>query len=202
MSISMDTKTRTYDMTARGEAASLTRDAIVSAVIECVTEQRSLGITLAAVAERAGVTVKTVLRHFGNRDAMIDAAWAQVHDEVVAERAATRGDLPAALTILIAHYERRGDMMIGLLAEEDVEARARDVCESGRATHRTWVESVFAERLPNGRRHRDRLVDTLVVATDMYSWKLLRRDRGLSADEVQDRMMLMCNGILREGSPP
>lgn len=199
MSISMDIKSRSYDMTARGEAAALTRDTIIAAVIDCVTEQRSLGITLAAVAERAGVTVKTLQRHFGSRDALIDAAWARVYDDVVAERTTTPGDVVSALTTLIAHYERRGDMMLGLLAEEDDEPRARDACNSGRAAHRHWVATVFGDQLPRGRKERARLLDALVVMTDLYCWKLLRRDRGLSVDEVHERMLFMCNAILREG---
>ena len=48
--------------------------------------ERSFAITLPAVAERADVTVKTVLRHFGNRDALIEAAWSRAYQDVVAER--------------------------------------------------------------------------------------------------------------------
>jgi len=202
MSIKMDTKKRTYEMRARGYAVSATRDAIVAAVIDCVAEQRSLSITLAAVAERAGVTVKTVLRHFGSRDAMIDAAWTRVYDDVVAERTTTPGDLPAALKSLISHYELRGDMMLGLLAEEDDEPRAHDVCDFGRAVHRKWVDDVFSKQLPRGLAVRSRLIDSLVVVSDVYCWKLLRRDRGLSVDDVHDRMLFMCNAILFEGSTP
>jgi hypothetical protein len=36
----------------------------------------------------------------------------------------------------------------------------------------------------------------LVVATDVYTWKLLRRDRGLSVEDVRDRMMLISNAVL------
>ena len=53
------------------------------------------------------------------------------------------------------------------------------------------METVFADRLPESTSARSRLVDVLVVATDVYAWKLLRLDRGLSVDDVHDRMMLM-----------
>jgi hypothetical protein len=36
----------------------------------------------------------------------------------------------------------------------------------------------------------------LVVATDVYTWKLLRRDRGLSVEEVGDRMLLISSAVL------
>jgi hypothetical protein len=35
-----------------------------------------------------------------------------------------------------------------------------------------------------------------VVATDVYTWKLLRHDRGLSVGEVADRMLLMTEALL------
>jgi len=50
--------------------------------------------------------------------------------------------------------------------------------------------------LPAEAVERSRLIDALVVATDVYAWKLLRRDRGLSVDEVRDRMLLMTSALL------
>ena len=65
------------------------------------------------------MTVKTVLRHFGSRDGLIEAAWSQAYDEVMAERVPPPGDPDAALRVLIAHYERRGEMVLAMLAEEN-----------------------------------------------------------------------------------
>src|SRR5262249_10174077 len=94
------------------------------------------------------------------------------------------------------HYEHRGDMVLGLLAEEDTDDRARLMCDDGRGLHRRWVEEVFGAVLPTEPVERSRLLDALVVATDVYTWKLLRRDRGLTVDEVRDRMLLMTGGVL------
>jgi AcrR family transcriptional regulator len=196
MYIAMDMKTRKYDMGARQEAKSATRDAIISAAIDTFMAERSFAITLAAVAERAGVTVKTVLRHFGSREALIDTAWSQLYDEVAVERTPPPGDPEAALDVLIAHYKRRGDMVLTTLASEDVDARARRMNDRGRLGHRAWVEEVFGARLPTQQTDRSRLIDVLVVATDVYSWKLLRIDRGLSVADVRDRMLLMTQAIL------
>jgi hypothetical protein len=46
------------------------------------------------------------------------------------------------------------------------------------------------------------LVDVLVVATDVYAWKLLRLDRGLSVDDVTDRMLLMTEAVLAQARTP
>jgi AcrR family transcriptional regulator len=198
MYIAMDMKPRKYDMSARQQAKDATRDAIIRAAIDCFMAERSFTVTLPAVAERAEVTVKTVLRHFGSRDALIDAAWSQAYDEVEAERRIAPGDPIAALNVLIEHYERRGLMVLAMLSEEN-EPRALQMTNAGKLGHREWVEDVFAAQLPQSGEARSRMVDVLVVATDVYAWKLLRVDRGLSVEEVHDRMALMTAAMLNEG---
>jgi AcrR family transcriptional regulator len=195
MYIAVDMKKRTYDMGTRQQAKDSTRDAIVRATIDAFMAERSFAITLPTIAERAKVTVKTVLRHFGSREAVIEAAWAQAYDEVMAERTPPPGDLEGALKVLIAHYELRGSIGLVMLADEN-DPRAVRMNSAGRLAHREWVEEVCADRLPEQAAARTRLVDVLVVATDLYAWKLLRIDRGLSVDNVQDRMLLMTEALL------
>ena len=196
MYIAMDMKSRKYDMGARQQAKTATRDAITKAAVDTFMAERSLAITLPAVAKRADVTVKTVLRHFGSRDALVDAAWSQACEDVMAERTPPSDDLDAALKVLIAHYERMGDVVLVMLAEDENDPRARRMNTAGRRAHRAWVEEVFGARLPEESAARSRLIDVLVVATDVYSWKLLRLDRRLSVDDVHDRMRLMSEAIL------
>jgi AcrR family transcriptional regulator len=194
-------KTRSYEMRARQEAKTATHEAIIAAAVTAIMAERSFAITLRTVAERAGVTVKTVQRHFATREALIDAAITSAYPEVIAEREAPQGDPQAALTVLVEHYEQRGDVVLGVLAEEDDDPRARRMCDTGRISHRGWIERVFGDDLPDQPSSRSRLVDALVVATDVYSWKLLRRDRGLSADEVVDRMLLMTGALTATVDP-
>jgi len=196
MYIAVDMKSRTYDMRTRQLAKDATRDAIVDAAIDTFEAERTFAIALAAVAERANVTVKTVLRHFGNRDALIDTAWQRLFDDIRAEREPPPDDPAAALDVLIEHYERRGTMVLTTLAQEDKDPRAQRMNSTGRLGHRRWVEQVFDARLPEQPAERSRLIDVLVVATDVYTWKLLRQDRGLSKVDVSDRMLLMTEALL------
>ncbi len=195
MYIAMDMKSRKYDMGARQQAKTATRGAIIEAAINAFMAERSFAITLPAVAQGADVTVKTVLRHFGSREALIDAAWSEAFDVVMAERKPPPDDPDAALHVLIAHYERRGDMVLAMLADEN-DPRAARMNSAGRLAHREWVEEVFADRLPDRTAERTRLIDVLVVATDVYAWKLLRLDREMSVDDVHDRMLLMTDAVL------
>jgi AcrR family transcriptional regulator len=201
MYLMMDMKPRSYDMGTRQQAKTATRDVIIRAAIDTFMAERSFAITLPSVAERAQVTVKTVLRHFGSRDSLIDAAWAQAYDEVMAERIAPQGNPEAALEVLIAHYERRGEVALAMLAD-DIDPRAARMNNAGRLAHREWVEQVFTDRLPATVVERARLVDVLVVATDVYAWKLLRLDRGLPVHDVADRMLLMTEALLAGARAP
>ncbi len=82
-----------------------------------------------------------------------------------------------------------------MLARERTDARAAAVTTGGKRLHRSWVETVFADRLPDGD-EREALVDLLVVATDVYAWKLLHLDRALPAEVVVARMRTMTDAVL------
>ncbi len=191
--------TRPYEMRARADAKAQTRARILLAVRELAEETLNLDPTLDAVAARAGVSVQTVLRHFGTRDGLFDAALEAATESMVDERAVPVGDVPGAVQAIVDHYELRGDFVIRLLAREEDDPRMAQVTARGRVTHREWVDTVFAPKLPPASTERDALVDLLVVATDVYTWKLLRRDRGLSRADAEGRMQRLIGAILSGG---
>ena len=65
---------RSYRMRARADAAEQTRLRIIGAAIELGFEKPVAAITLPVIAERASVSVQTVLRQFGSREALIEEA--------------------------------------------------------------------------------------------------------------------------------
>src|SRR5436309_15597355 len=89
--------TRSYTMRARAESTTRTRERILDAVIALSEERLSVEIILADVAERAGVTVQTVLRHFGSRQGVFEQAQARRVAQVRAERAVPVGDAASAV---------------------------------------------------------------------------------------------------------
>ena len=186
---------RTYTMTARAEAAERTRAEILDAAVHLATTRLLADISLSDIAAGAGVSVQTVLRRFGSRAGLIDAATAHAAREVVEERQAPVGDAAAAVEVVVAHYELRGDGVVLLLAQETIDPQVRRITDNGRRVHREWVEAVFAPYLPPPPVAREALVDLLVVATDVYTWKLLRRDRGLDRTATQQRMHQMVSAL-------
>jgi hypothetical protein len=67
--------------------------------------------------------------------------------------------------------------------------------------HRTWVTDVFAPFAGP----RDPLIDLLVVATDVYTWKLLRLDRRHSRARTEQLIHRMVTSLLegarQQGEP-
>jgi AcrR family transcriptional regulator len=104
--------TRPYSMTARAASAAATGERIIDAVVGLAEEQLLATISLDLVAARAGVTVQTVLRRFGSRAGLIEAATARAQDDVRDERRTPVGDLPAAMTVLVDHYEKSLDLLV------------------------------------------------------------------------------------------
>jgi AcrR family transcriptional regulator len=187
---------RDYDMTLRSTQAAQTRTGILDALVSLVAEVPLVAVTLPRVAERAGVTVQTVLRNFGSREGLFQAGLEDGRAQVVAERTIDPDDLDASLAALVDHYERTGPMTLLLLGQETWEPIAAEVTVGGKALHRDWVERVFAHALARVTAPRDETVDLLVVATDLYAYKLLRLDRGLSRDQTLQRMRRLVSAVL------
>ena len=188
--------TRAYTMTARAEAAERTRVAILDAAIQLATTRLLADISLGDIAAEAGVSVQTVLRRFGSRAGLIDAATAHGGREVIEERQAPVGDIWAAVEVVVAHYERRGDGVALLLAQETTDAQVRRITDNGRRVHREWVETVFAPYLPGTPMAREALADLLAVATDVYTWKQLRRDLGLDRTTTEQRIHRLVSALI------
>jgi AcrR family transcriptional regulator len=173
---------RRYRMTARADAVRHTSERILDAAIEVFWEQPTDRLSLDEVARRAGVTKQTVLRHFGTRSGLLAAAGERTLAAVRTERGGVpTGDLDAALASLLDHYERMGDGVLRMLAEEVRNPALTPIVERGRDLHAQWCETVFAPSLAGlGSAARSRRLAQLIAVTDVYTWKLLSRDRGLS----------------------
>ncbi len=181
---------RPYRLRARADRAAGTGERILEAALALFAERWLDQLTLDEVAARAGVAVQTVIRRFGSKEGLIAAAGELAHARAVARRdAAPVGDLGGALGTLLAHYEEVGDGVLRLLAQEERWPALRPLADAGRAAHRAWVARVFAPALAaRDEGTRARFLATLVAATDVAVWKLLRRDQGL--DRAQTELAL------------
>ncbi len=188
---------RTYDMTRRARAAAETADRIVTTAESLLATLPVHEITLQDIADGAGVTVQTVLRHMGTREGVFAAVGERIGARVAAQRGhATPGDVAGAIALLVAHYEDEGRLVLNLLAQEaSADPVPREAAEAGRAYHRAWVQRLIEPLVsqPNAE-----LLDALVAATDLYVWKLLRLDLGRSTAATEAVMARLVRAALEE----
>ncbi len=193
--------TRTYTASNRARSVEETRRRILAASIDLHGERLAADIALDDIAERAGVSVQTLLRHFGSRMGLVEASFDQAREAVLQERRTPVGDVAAALRVIVDHYELRGDGVLVMLAQEQFHELMRRLTDEGRRLHRSWVEEVFAPHLARSE-DPERLGDLLVVATDVYAWKLLRRDRGLSRVRTEEHLLHLVRALLDSPAQP
>jgi AcrR family transcriptional regulator len=191
---------RPYRMRVRAEAAAATGERILGAASELFWEQPGAEVSLERVARRAGVSVRTVIRRFGGSGGLMAAALQREAERVQRQRdEAPVGDLAGAVRVLLDHYEELGERVLRLLAEEHRSTELRAVVEQGRSLHVAWCERVFAAALAALRgAQRERRLAQLVAVCDVYTWKVLRRDRGLSRRDTERALVELLEPLTKE----
>jgi len=188
---------RPYRQTARALATEQNGARIVDAFEQHIREGWFDQITLEQVALDAGVTVQTIIRRFGGKDGLLEAAWRRLEEEIRERRRAPAGDVRSAVRVIVEDYEHVGDLVMRALAQEERHPAFKAANDIGRAHHRGWIEEAFAPWLIGlPREARQRRVDALVAATDVYLWKLMRRDMGRPARHVESVVLDLVRGVI------
>lgn len=178
------TATRPYVQRDRARAAQANTERILEAALELFVERPFEQITLASVAERAGVGLQTVIRRVGTKDGLVRATAEWVDPQVQELRGAPPGSDPRAVAESIARqYERWGAMTDRMLRQEDASPALGELAEHGRVQHRAWIEATFAAELDGlGPDERHALRARLVGVTGIELWQVLRHVEGLSTE--------------------
>lgn len=189
---------RPYRQSARAAAAAENTRRIVAAAEELFGERLYDQVSLADVAAHAGVGLQTLIRRFPTKEALVAGVGEVVRERVAAQRAeAPVGDVEGAVANLVDHYEDVGGMTLHLLAQESRVPPFAEATETGRLLHREWTARVFEPQLAGlDRSGRELRMAQLVAICDVYTWKLLRRDQGLSRARTQRALVEMINGLV------
>lgn len=196
---STDTSSRrTYTMTIRADQMALTERNILSAVVALWLELPLHEITLERVAERAGVTVRTILRKYGSKEGMIEACLLQEDVSVDPGRPAPEpGNIQAILDLLCAEYEAMYPAVMRTIAAVEQFSAAAHILEKGRKYHREWCAQAFSPFLPApGSANYEPGLSAFIAATEIYLWKLLRKDMGKSVEEAKAVFQLLIEGLI------
>lgn len=184
----MKSKTpRTYTMVKRAKAAEQTAKDIIQVLGSLWLEYSLHDITLELIAERSGVTTRTILRKYGSKEGLFAAALKTDSAGIQSIKdKAIPGDIASIVSVLMEEYEHTGMASIRTLSVENEIAVAAKILRKGRKMHMQWCEHVFAPFLPEpGHAQREQHLGALYVATDVNKWKVLRKDLGYNRKETE-----------------
>lgn len=199
---------RPYKQVARAQATERTRETLLRAASEAVEHDDWERASLESVAQRAGVTKQTALRHFGSKQGLLEAALRRTSSIVVKERDEPEpGDIPGAVASLLRHYERHGelatrlmpyrDAVVRVLGREDRDSLLRRTVDYSLQAHEQWVTRTFAPQLAAlDVRARERRRAQLIAVCDVHMWKMLRRDLGMSLRSVETALVDLIERLL------
>jgi TetR/AcrR family transcriptional regulator, regulator of autoinduction and epiphytic fitness len=189
----------------RAARAARTRDAIVEASVALV-EEGDVRPTAPRIAERAGVSVRSVFQHFDDLPALHTAVVHRVVERLAVLVVPADPTLPldqridafarnrAVLLEAVTPF-RRAAAVHGPFAPE-----LRDAVAKGSAFLRQEVEAAFGPEIeaaaPADRRQ---LVDTLAAATSWGVWDALRTDAGDTPDQARGVLDRLLTALLAPG---
>jgi len=184
-------------MRARAEAVEVTRERIARAAMERFLAEPYDDVTIASVARDAGVSHQTVLNHFTSKDGLFAAAAKRFSADLAASREGrTTSDPESVVALVMEQFERSGDGNVRLALLHDRIEAVRAGLEEGRTNHQRWLAETLEDHLPSDPAERHRTLAALHAATDVYTWKLLRRDLGHGRRVTQRIMTDMVRAIL------
>jgi AcrR family transcriptional regulator len=166
----------------RQEYKEQTRTCILDAAVELIEEAGEAPLTIMAVADRAGVTDRTVYRHFETRDALVRATWSHMQ-----QRVASRG-FPRTAEEMVQSPPRlfpRFDAARGLVRASLYSPAGLDMRMSSNDERREATLASVTDAFPiadqNWLRRRAAIAQLINSA---YAWEVMSQYWGLDGDEA------------------
>jgi AcrR family transcriptional regulator len=193
----------------RTARAVRTRDAIVDACIALV-EEGDLRPTAPKIADRAGVSVRSVFQHFDDLETLFAAVGARVVERLAALVGRIDPDLPLAERVdeFVRQRCRVNEAVSPIRRAALVHAPTSQVINAqfkgGHAYFRDQVAKVFAAEVAAAGPSGAALVDAVMTVGSWSTWNVLRTLEGRSVDDATDGVAAMLGLCLAgaAGGPP
>ncbi len=187
----------------RRQRAARNREAVVAALLEIIKEQDGGPIPGAAeVAARAGVSERTVFRHFADleslflagaahqRPVVVPFLLARPEDKELGKRIAALARLRAKLWEEVGPVRRVA--MRGIAIDPSL---GRTLTEINKMS-REQLSEVFAPEFGRAGRDKSLLLDELDVVAGFSTWETLRRQLGHSNERARRTVVSLLTAIL------
>lgn len=201
--------TETVVTDGRVGRSARTRTAVVDALLALINDGH-LRPTAREVADRAGVSLRSVYVHFDDVESLFLAASERYFEGLQGLRRPCdpAADLDERITTLVDSrlriYENGAQVRRAALLQEPFSPALRNALEYGRCSGRAELDAVFARELEAlGPDDRHRLRAALEVAVGASTWDMLTTNPDVAPAEVADLMVALVRAALAAwGRPP
>lgn len=177
---------RRYRSPLRERQSQQTRDLILDAFAAAVVERGLPAVTMGGVAERVGISERTVYRHFPNATSMLDAlsertASVMRHRGVADVSGTNLEDALGSAEDLYRGFEEAGPPMKAAVIAS-LTTGYRNPGQPGRVEH---IRDAVSSELPRlSQQQLDEIVIMIRYQLGGWAWYLLTEREGLSVDRA------------------
>jgi len=174
---------RAYKSPLREEQAKQTRERIVDGLIEQLDDTGRSDFAMNEVAERAGVSVRTIYRHFPTREDLLDAVQDRIDRSAVRIPPSSGRELPGHIDRLLEWFEAHPE----LIEASHVTDLGREVRQHSRRRRSAHTRDLIDEWLG------DLTEDERVIVFGAFrafvssaTWRTMRSELAMSPEQTRD----------------
>lgn len=195
-----------HPVDGRTARAVRTRDALVDATIALV-EEGDLRPTAPRIAERAGVSVRSVFQHFDDLETLFSAVGARMVQRLaeLVDPIDPHAPLEHRISEFVRQRCRINEAVTPINRAAIIHAPGSDTIshqfQQGHAFSAAHLAEVFASELEAAGPRRSAVSDALLVVCSWTTWNLLRTLEDRSVDAATDAVRAMVELLLVEVAP-
>jgi len=192
----------------RAARALRTHQAVADALLDLIAEG-DLQPTSKSIAERAGVSARTIFQHFEDLESLFSVAAGRVGDRIMRNLRSITPDgsfeskLGKYLDELRYMHETMTSVRRASRLHEPFSPTVREGLGTWRKNLREGIDKVFGpeiDRVSDGDRRA--VLEALALVASWSSWENMRDHSGFSADEAHATIVLGFRRILEQPSSP
>ncbi|MGN6370388.1 MAG: TetR/AcrR family transcriptional regulator [Phycisphaerae bacterium] len=196
---------RPYKSPLRQKQAEATRNAIVEAAIQLLTDSPHQELSHDRVARHARIATRTVYRYFPSPGELLDAAWNEIDRQLgLSEYPSSESDLLSAAPRVFRRLDERGPLIAALLSSNAGKEMRRRNNERRRAAIRQALRNATTNLPP---RKAAQVAGIFQVLFSAPAWQILRERARLPGDDAAEAVHWAMRALLaslyeNQMSPP
>jgi hypothetical protein len=185
----------------------LTRERILEAAIECLNDEDLEQLTVEAVAAKAGVTKRTIYRHFATREDMLTACWPLMQKMVGLPGTGNFENTAAGLMAMPMKLFPNFDKQPGIVRASAYSRAGRELRISVNERRKASFLKAAKEARPDlDEAGALRLAATIQLLCSAFAWSVMRDFWGLRGDQsgqaVTDALNVLLGPDRQPADPP